>query len=432
MTMTDPEKRNASSKRSWRLISLVLVLSVAVLFAGCATLREGAEKPEPVITKGPVLLRVYQDRAALMWETESEGTCKLYYGMPKETKKFVESSPEKISYQVKRNRKTTKKVAYIHKVWIEGLRPGEVYEYYITAGRVNRGVYRLRTIPEANDSVRFVVYGDSRTYPETHRKLVEQIIKEKVDFVVHLGDLVTNGNNYQQWGPQHFDVVKGLAEEVPMYVVKGNHEGNNGNYEKLFVPPGEKDCFSFDYGPVHFFGGDNVSRGRNPKELLEMFTRDAQASKAEWKFACFHIPSLNFGHHWSAWGYPDALPTFSEARIDFVFAGHSHLYERFRPIKPEQGRGSYVTYITSGGGGAELGRVERTKYHMYAESTHEFCLFEVKGNKLRMDVINAEGKTIDSLRLTKTGDRLEEDYLENAVAMEDVMRFQEANLHKKH
>ena len=79
----------------------------------------------------------------------------------------------------------------------------------------------------------FVVYGDSRTDAENHKKIVAQIIKKNPDFVVHTGDLVTNGNNYEQWGTQFFEPLKGLAENPSVYITKGNHDGKNGNFEKL-------------------------------------------------------------------------------------------------------------------------------------------------------------------------------------------------------
>jgi hypothetical protein len=95
------------------------------------------------------------------------------------------------------------------------------------------------------------------------------------------------------------------------------------------------------------------------------------------------------------------------AGIDFVVAGHSHQYERFRPIEPP-GKGGYVTYITAGGGGAPLAPVEPNPCHASAGAVYHFCLFHIQGGHLTMDTIDIEGRTIDHLGITKTDGRLDE------------------------
>ena len=420
-------------RRGTRIVSSVSVLSLVclsvVLTAGaCATdpFWSKHQNEQRGITKGPVLLRVYQERAALMWETETEGPCRLYYSGDWEPEKYVESTGEKVQYEIKnKGKETVKRTAFIHKVWLEDLDAGQVYKYYVTGPETRSKVYEFHTIPSDTDELRFVVYGDSRTNPETHRRLVELIIKQKVDFVVHSGDLVSRGDSYEQWGPQYFDTVKGLAETVPIYIAKGNHEGNNGNYEKLLIPHGQENSFGFDYGPVRYFCADSVSRGLRTKDQLKLITADAKASEARWKFVSYHVPSVNFGGHWSAWGYPDALPSLAKAGVDFVLTGHSHQYERFWPIAPPLGtEGGYVTYITTGGGGAPLYDVVPSLYHAKAEDIHHFCLFEIKGNKLTMDAIDIDGKIIDHLEIIKTNGRLNKQHLWTAVPMEGIRLHQ--------
>jgi hypothetical protein len=141
-----------------------------------------------------------------------------------------------------------KKTAFIHKTWIKNLQPGQSYFYRIVDFEGESDFFSFRTVPADANEVSFAVYGDSRTNAETHRRIVEQIIKKNVDFVVNVGDLVTDGNDYDQWGLQFFELLKGLSESIPVYIAKGNHDGNNGNFEKLLIPPGERNNFAFDYG----------------------------------------------------------------------------------------------------------------------------------------------------------------------------------------
>jgi len=411
-----------------RLPTLIVFLAgIVVIGSGCATgpFSDMFRKPRTGLTKGPFLLGVYPDRVALMWETETKKPCKLYYGEERKLDKYVESVPE----TNRAGEGIFAKAVYIHKVWLEDLQSGRTYNYRITGPGFQDEIYTFRTVPASADKVSFIVYGDSRTRPTVHNRLVRQMKKRKVDFVVNCGDLVSKGNKYGQWGPQFFEPLKGLAETVPIYIAKGNHEGDNGNFEKLLIPKGQSNNFGFDYGPVHYFCADNVTRGTKDEVLLESILADARASDAKWKFISYHVPSVNSGGHWSAWGYPDVLGGMAGAGVDFVLAGHSHIYERFRPVAPPEGSGgNYVTYITSGGGGASMHSIMPNAYHAVTVKKHHFCLFNIDGDKLTMDTIGIDGSLIDHLELTKTAGRLNKDYSRTAIPMKEMLAFQRKNL----
>jgi predicted phosphodiesterase len=376
------------------------------------------------ITKGPALLRDYQDRAAIMWETDAEGPFRLYYSTSTKRTDYVESGGEKIEYKAA---KTTKepRIAFIHKVWLDDLEPGQFYTYHIAGAGLQSKTYQFRTAPSDANEVTFIVYGDSRTDPKAHRKLVQLMMDKRVDFVVNVGDLATSGDDYSLWGPQFFEPLKGLIEVVPVYTTKGNHEGNGGNYEKLLVPAGEENGFGFDYGPLHYFCADNVSKGLKEKTQLDLIGADARNSRAQWKFVSYHVPSVNFNGHWSDWGSPDALPRFAKVGVDFVIVGHSHQYERFWPIEPVEAGDNYVTYITSGGGGAPLHSVTPTIYHACAKSVYHFCLFHIKGGRLTIDTIDIDGNLIDHLEIVKDAGRPNKQYLWTAVPMAGVHLHQQ-------
>ncbi len=361
------------------------------------------------------MLRVCRDRAALMWETETRGPCQVRYGERGNLDTCSESSEEEVTYGTGLL-PLAQKTVYIHKAWLKDLKPGRTYSYRVVGPDLRSEVYQFRTVPRSTDEVRFIVYGDSRTQVNIHRRLVEQMMKHDVAFIVNGGDLVSRGDDYRQWGPQFFAPLKGLMERVPVYIAKGNHEGSNGTYEKLLVPPGAGNDFGFDCGPLHYFCADNVSRGVNHERLVAQIAEDAGASAARWKFVSYHVPSVNFGGHWSNWRQGEALPAFTAPGIDFVITGHSHQYERFRPAEPP-GQGNCVTYITAGGGGAPLYPVEPSAHHVYAKAVYHFCLFHIKGDKLTMDTIDTEGQVIDHLEITKKGGRLDQQYRSTAVPM---------------
>lgn len=425
--------RISKSRRTSQVSCNVSILPILCLIVALAVVL-GAGSGCGRITKGPVLLRVYEDRAALMWESNRKGPGKVSYKGSNQRAKHIVTKPELVQYNDKKgSKKFVKKTAFIHKVWLENLQRGQVYNYRVSVPNRRSKVYKFRTSTANTNEIRFAVYGDSRNDTEIHRKLVEIMIDKKVDFVVHSGDLVNSGNHYEQWGPQFFKPIEDLAENVPIYIAKGNHEGNRGIYEKLLIPVGEKNSFGFDYGPVHYFCADNVSRGLKTEEVLKLIAADAASSKAQWKFVSYHVPSLNFGGHWSAWGYPDALPILAKVGVDFVVVGHSHQYERFWPIAPPgETSESYVTYITSGGGGGPLHDVNVSDYHACAQKINHVCIFDIQGNKLSMETIGIDGRIIDHLEITKANGSLNKEYIDKAIPMERVSAYQAANLHKKH
>ena len=124
--MTISERRKKSPISAGLSISSAVYLIVAsVVFimgvGGCGLIPLFAtvQKTRARITKGPVLLRVYQDRAAVMWETNTQGSGRLYYGQDKKPDEYVESIGQKVQYEAKDDDEgTLKKTAFVHKVWL--------------------------------------------------------------------------------------------------------------------------------------------------------------------------------------------------------------------------------------------------------------------------------------------------------------------------
>jgi hypothetical protein len=103
--------------------------------------------------------------------------------------------------------------------------------------------------------------------------------------------------------------------------------------------------------------------------------------------------------------------------VDFVISGHSHLYERFRPVAPSLANYRYVTYITSGGGGASTHDIRPTAYHAAAKAVRHFCVFRIDGDSVVMDAVDENGRVIDHLQVTRENGRLGNRYLQAAVPL---------------
>jgi hypothetical protein len=125
---------------------------------------------------------------------------------------------------------------------------------------------------------------------------------------------------------------------------------------------------------------------------------------------------------------------FEAGKVDVVFAGHVHNYQRSFPLKfvpdppgPKKNEvaGGWVIdelfgdgaktapnapiYIVSGGGGADLYDREQMKdpnswqsfTNKFISDTHSFSLVEIDGKTFRLRQISETGTEVDSFRIAK-------------------------------
>ncbi|NOY60132.1 MAG: hypothetical protein GXO75_14550, partial [Calditrichaeota bacterium] len=154
--------------------------------------------------------------------------------------------------------------------------------------------------------------------------------------------------------------------------------------------------FSFDYGDAHFVALDY--RYPYNDEMIEWFKKDMAASKAKWKFVYMHRPSYNLGGHRSTWGREVWPKLFSRYKVDIVFAGHSHLYERFYPIRPQSDPDAWaVTYITTGGAGASLYAAVQSPFLAFSKSVNHFVYIRTDNDSLHLKTFLTDGSVLDKV-----------------------------------
>lgn len=193
---------------------------------------------------------------------------------------------------------------YRHSVRLTGLTSDTVYDYTVQQGSSQFNA-SFRTTPDTERAVRFIVYADSETEPESTGKHADwadpsgkdpdrvypidqtlgyannlEVIKSREpDFVVVAGDLVQHGGEQRDWDEfwRHItntDGIKSLAGHVPYFGSLGNHEYYEGSSLGQYNQPGseravaryrtyfeypsngapdsdqEKRYYRIDYGPV--------------------------------------------------------------------------------------------------------------------------------------------------------------------------------------
>ena len=123
-----------------------------------------------------------------------------------------------------------------------------------------------------------------------------------------------------------------------------------------------------------------------------------------WNFVVLHEPLYSTGARGGIEAQRTTLePLFEKYKVDLVFQGHDHNYERTKPIKDglaDDAEG--IIYITLGGGGSPL-YFQRTQADWSEKfiPVYHFAYIEVKDSNLKMTVYDKDGKTIDTLEIQK-------------------------------
>jgi predicted phosphodiesterase len=371
------------------------------------------------ITKGPYLVVSESNSTIVRWETDMQTNGVIKYGIDcsMETEKIATLRGEKNDH-------------YLYEVTIDNLKQDSEYYYIVLSDNYKTEIQNFTIPSDTNNVLRFVAMGDSRSNPEIFDKIIQNVEAEAPSLIISMGDLVENGGNYDQWNDYYFSVADELIGEVPLVSTLGDHEGDGDNGE-LFrhylrtTQSTEKQWFSFDYGDAHFISLDY--RHPDSKEMIDWFIRDIAISKEKWNFVYMHRPCYNLGGHRSTWGREFWPNLFSEYNIDIVFSGHSHIYERFFPIKDISQKDTWpVTYITTGGAGAGLYDASESKYLAEVESTNHFVSIELIGDTLKAETIRNDGSFLDKFTFIKGDSKIEDKYVNVKEEIDNYTMFTSA------
>ena len=360
------------------------------------------------ITKGPYLLVPTEHEITIRWETDSKSDASLIYG---KKNKLNKSATAKL--------RGVKEGFFLYEATIEKLRICTIYSYQIQIKNIDTKMHQFKTNCSNKSTFSFVAMGDSRSNPDIFSKIIENVVKDKPDMIISMGDLVETGGDFKQWNEFYFSVAKNLIDQVPLISTLGDHEtnGDNGELFRHFMLTDEttdKQWFSFDYANAHFISLDY--RHADNKEMIEWFINDISNSKAKWKFVYFHRPVYNFGGHRSMWGQEIWSELFHKYKVDIVFAGHSHIYERFFPVVDKNIPDSWpVTYITTGGSGAGLYDVTKSNFLAIAESVNHYVDIKIDHHKLKLVAYRNDGSVLDHFEIEKKKQTHSNDYLDKSI-----------------
>jgi hypothetical protein len=279
-----------------------------------------------------------------------------------------------------------------HRVYQEaltGLEPGQAFSYRLSKDGQDVFESEARAPKAADQTQRFVVFGDCGADTPEERAIAYRAFLCKPDFVMITGDIVYGNGLISEYSTKYWPIYNAdlaspasgapLLRSTLFMAAPGNHDiasrdlgktpdglayfyywlqplnGPIGNIGgpitaplagpaenlKAFTDAAGKAFprmanFSFDYGNAHWTVlYANATVDWTDRELTEWLKNDLAAAKgATWRFISFHQPGFNSSKSHFGEQYMRVLaPIFEAAKVDVVFNGHVHNYQRSYPLR---------------------------------------------------------------------------------------------------
>ncbi|XP_024013728.1 probable purple acid phosphatase 20 [Eutrema salsugineum] len=292
----------------------------------------------------------------------------------------------------------------INDVVIGPLKPNTVY-YYKCGGPSSTQEFSFKT-PPSQFPIKFAVAGDLGTTDWTVSTL-EHVSKWEHDVFILPGDL-SYANFFQPVWDTFGRMVQPLASKRPWMVTHGNHElehipilhresftAYNHRWRMPFEESGSTSnlYYSFNVFGVHVImlgSYTDFEPGSVQYQWLEKDLKGIDRKTTPWLMAVIHAPwyNTNEAHQGEkeSVDMKESMETLLyKARVDLVFAGHVHAYERFNRVYKDKFDKCGPVYINIGDGGNKEGLATN-----YEDPTPEISLFrEASFGHGQLVVVNA-------------------------------------------
>lgn len=376
----------------WLIATLAIVAigGVPALLPRLGVCTSGWLPGDETLASGPYLQRVTGAEATIRWWNERDDAGVLTYGEAGRAGTDV-----------------TPTGGALRAVHLAGLRPGTRYDYRVR-GEAGEGAGSFLTDLGPNATITVGVLGDSGTGGDAQHDVARVLAGMAPDLVLHTGDVVYPDGSLCAYQAGFFDPYADMLPHAPFYPTAGNHDLQTDDgrpYGTVFdLPardPGETNRhYSFDYGPLHVAVVDSERyAGGDPTETEIAAQRawleaDLQAATRPWTVVVLHRPPYASTIDADEPAVRAALtPLVAAHGVDLVLSGHAHNYERVGPVDG-------VTYVVSGGGGAELHGVAAPGPRTAAvAAVHHAVKLVVGPDTLVVEAIDRDGVVFDRAAL---------------------------------
>jgi hypothetical protein len=383
----------------------------------------------------------------------------------------------------------------VYRAVLKGLRPGEGFRYQVRKGTVTVFAAAGRGPAAKEQPYRFVVFGDCGAGTSEEKAVAYQTYRAQPNFVMITGDIVYDRGRASEYQEKFWPVYNAeeaspaiggpLCRSVLFVAAPGNHDIGNRDLGKYpdglayFLywdqprngPPGHEGGplvpllrgpeenkamlikasagryprtanFSFDYGNAHWTVLDsNPYVDWTDQELRSWVEEDLAGAQAmTWRFVVNHHPGFNSARSHAGDQQMRLLAdVFENGKVDMVFSGHVHNYQRSNPIhfsveKDRQGKPvrtdnkvpghitvdrsfdgrthtkpQGVIYVITGSGGNHLYNPEQQDDRgswqsftvRFVSKVHSLTIADVNGSNLTVRQVSLDGEELDRFLVVK-------------------------------
>jgi len=287
---------------------------------------------------------------------------------------------------------------------IENLIPNTKYYYKVVYNQLSSSSF-FHTAPlDTSKSTQILAYGDTRSFPERHDQVTNQMLNEinnndnPSSILIHSGDW-NSTDSESKWDSDYFNrnYVHNMEvqSKVPIMGARGNHEGNCMQYYKYWpYSYYSEHYYSFNYGPIHFAFIDQYVDYSTASEQLNWLEQDLQNTTKPWKIICLHEPGYtDESVHKNNTDVQDFIqPLCLQENVKLVIGGHNHYYAHCLV--------DGVHHLTLGGGGAPgYNAIHIGEGLVYSESGLNFAKIIVNKNTCTIQIFRTDGSIMETINI---------------------------------
>ena len=402
----------------------------------------------------------FPDEMFISWKTNQEVSSVVFYGLSP-SNLTLKNNGIVYSYH--------KPSGYVHFCIMSSLLSRTRYYYKVGSSKSYSNIFSFISAPHSPDNIpfKFLMYGDFgiQPYSKSIDVITSLVEKQKVDFILHLGDL-SYANNYTSMNknstvyPIVWDIfmkmIEPVTRKIPYMVTVGNHEASCNFhicntwakgftvFNNRFRMPFNKESnnsnmfYSWVFSNTYFISVSTETDYPNSpykykfgdqekwlEKELSMAAKMKAENKISWIIVSGHRPIYSSTNAECKDDHPigSALkvqkflePLFHKYSVDLYLSGHVHSYQRIAPVYQSilnDGGWSELNstgYIVSGAGGCIEGVTQKgdwtktswIQFHSN-ETTHGVGMLSILSDcAAKFEFFDAVSETvIDQIKIKK-------------------------------
>lgn len=275
---------------------------------------------------------------------------------------------------------------------------GSAYVWAVATPQIGQTPAPAESTCDASRLWSFGFIGDTQLGDEIVDAAFRRLHEARVDFVLHLGDIVDNAASDEQW---HAVLDKAGEYQLRLRPVVGNHDHlpddrGEARFRQFFAELPDT-FYDFSYRGLHFVML-NSERSLAPWSAQGEFLADKLRASRRPTIVCLHRPVFTCGRR--DWANQALRRVWLHGRLTdsstaLVLAGHHHYYDRTKPLDG-------ITYITSGGGSKKLYPAEMpdATTAVFRSGVNHYGVVDVYADHLEVRVLDLDGQTLDRFEVT--------------------------------